>query len=240
MGRVHFEPGSDYMSDSVRSPTFKAVLTASPRLVAPSFRKMLWRCVSIDGAANPRSAAIRFVVCPLAIPRRICISLEVRGARLLFDRGVDSATRRSTSGIIFRGTGLSLRRADNKARCNSPGPASFRTYPEQPTCIIRSRSSLDSDTVQATTLTFGFLVKTALAVAGPSMSGICTSMRIRSGFSASSTFRASAPDEASPTSRRLEAEPSIARAAARGRMLSSTTSTRCTFRSVADFGMRAA
>jgi hypothetical protein len=30
-----------YISDSVRSPTFNAVLTASPRLVAFSFRKML-------------------------------------------------------------------------------------------------------------------------------------------------------------------------------------------------------
>jgi hypothetical protein len=30
-----------YMSASVRSPTFNAVLTASPRLVAFSFRKML-------------------------------------------------------------------------------------------------------------------------------------------------------------------------------------------------------
>src|SRR6202140_3030600 len=125
------ERGTDsaagYMSARLRRPTFKAVLTASPRLVAPSFRKMLWRCVSIDGGARPRSAAIRFVVFPLAMARKISISREVRGARLLLDRGVDSATRLKTSGIILRGTGLSLRSADRRARWSSPGPASFRT-----------------------------------------------------------------------------------------------------------------
>jgi hypothetical protein len=54
------------------------------------------------------------------------------------------------------------------------------------------------------------------------------------------TSSASAPDEASPTSLKFEAELSIARAATRGRTLSSTTSTRKIFPSGEAFAMAAA
>jgi hypothetical protein len=86
----------------------------------------------------------------------------------------------------------------------------------------------------------GYRARRALAVAGPSISGICTSIRTRSGFKDSIAFRASDPDDASPTRRRSDADASIARAAVLGRMLSSTTSTLNTFRFASAFAMRAA
>jgi hypothetical protein len=80
----------------------------------------------------------------------------------------------------------------------------------------------------------------ARAVAGPSISGICTSIRTRSGFNESMALMASCPEDASPTRRRSELDPSIARAAVRGRTLSSTTSTLTTLRFGAAFAMQAA
>ena len=160
------------------------------------------------------------------MPRRICISRDVSDTIAPVGSGVEGATRLRTSGIILRGTGLSLRIAASKARCSSFGPASFRMYPAQPAWIIRRRSSLDSDTVHATIVVVGYLARTALAVVGPSITGMCTSIRTRSGFSLSMAPRASVPDEASPTNRSSVEDPSIVRAAVRGTMLSSTTSTR--------------
>ena len=209
------------------TPSRSAELTASPRLAAFSFLNKFLRCVSTDETARPRSFAMRFVVCPFATALRICISREVNGIGCGVDRGVDCATRLSMSGIILRGTGLSLRSAASNALFNSAGPTSLRTYPEQPACIIRTRSSLDSDTVQAMILRSGYFAINALAVVGPSISGICTSISTMSGFSESTDLSASAPDAASPTRLRSGAELSMARAAVRGTMLSSTTSTRC-------------
>jgi len=114
-------------SAKVISPSLRAELTASPRLLTLSFLKMLWRCVSIDGAASTRSFAIRFVVCPFATARSTCISREVRFTLEWVGSGVVSTTRRTTSGIILRGIGFSFRKAASKARRNSVGPASFRT-----------------------------------------------------------------------------------------------------------------
>ena len=163
---------------------------------------------------------------PLATPRKTWISREVRFTRPGADSGVASAIRRSTSGIILRGTGLSLRRAANNARWSSAGPTSFRTYPEQPACIILSRSSLDSDTVHATILVPGCLARSSLAVEGPSMDGMWTSINTRSGLNRSAALSASSPDEASPANLMSGIDPSMARAAVRGTMLSSTTITR--------------
>jgi len=220
------------------SPIFKAVLTASPRLAALSFRNRLWRWVSTDGALRPSCWARRFVGIPFATPLRICISREVKATLLVpADRGVCSATRRRTSGIIFRGTGLSLRTAAHNARWSSAGPASLSTYPAQPARIIRRRSSLDSDTVHAMTFVSGCWAKSSFVVAGPSIPDMWTSINTRSGFSRPMAWSASAPDDASPTRRRPVAVPSIVRAAARGNTLSSTTSTRCSFRSDAAFAM---
>jgi hypothetical protein len=232
-----WELTSCYRSASVMRPNLRAVLTASPRLVAFSFRKVLCRCVSTDGALRPRSCAIRFVVCPFATPRRICISRDVRATVVACDSGVSLATRRRTSGIILRGTGLSLRIAAPRARCNSPGPESFRTYPEQPACIIRNRSSLDSETVQAMTFTCGCRSNSVRVVAAPSISGICTSISTRSGLSVVMASRAARPDDASPHRRNPAVVPSIVRAAARGRTLSSTTSTLYDLRSDGALGM---
>lgn len=125
--RGSWKSTSRYRSASVISPNFNAVETASPRLVEFSFLKTLCRCVSTDGAFSPSSKANRLVVSPLAIPRRICISLEVRATVVTWDKGDLSATRLRTSGIILRGTGLSLRTAAHNARCSSPGPESFKT-----------------------------------------------------------------------------------------------------------------
>lgn len=96
-------------------PARKAALTASPRLVAPNFLNMLRKWVSIEGDRSPRSLAKRLVVWPFATPRRTCISRDVRETGSARDRGVDSVTRRKTSGIILRGTGLSLRNAASNA-----------------------------------------------------------------------------------------------------------------------------
>jgi hypothetical protein len=208
------------------TPALSAELTASPRLLAPNFLKVFRRCVSTEGTARPRSFARRLVVWPFAMPRSTCISLGVR-----FTKDVDvelgvSATRRKTSGIIRRGTGLSFRIAASNACSNSAGPASFSRYPAQPTRIILSRSSLDSETVQATILRSGNRARTLFAVAGPSIKGMCTSMRTMSGLSLSIIGRAVAPLDASPTKRRSSDAESMARAAVRGTTLSSTTNTR--------------
>jgi hypothetical protein len=219
-------------------PNFKAVLTASPRLVESSFLNMLRRCDSTEGAARPSSRASLFVVSPLAMPRSTCISRDVRAIVLARDKGVCVATRRSTSGIIFRGTGLSLRTAASRARWSSLGPESLRTYPEQPACIILKRSSLDSDTVHAMTFKYGYLAKSRRVLAAPSSSGMWTSIKTRSALSVPTDSSASAPDEASPQNRRPAVVPSIVRAATRGRTLSSTTSTRNVLRLAGASGMR--
>jgi hypothetical protein len=86
----------------------------------------------------------------------------------------------------------------------------------------------------------GYRARRALAVAGPSISGMWTSIRTKSGFRDSTALRASAPDDASPTRRKSEADPSMARAAVLGRTLSSTTSTLNTFRFGVTFAMQAA
>ena len=156
---------------------------------------------------------------------------------VVLESGLCSATRRRTSGIIFRGTGLSLRTADHSALCSSAGPTSFRMYPEQPARIIRRRSSLDSDTVHAMTFACGCWANSSVVVAAPSIPGMCTSMSTRSALTRAIATRASSPDEASPTRRRPVAVPSIVRAAARGSTLSSTTSTRYSLRSDGAFGM---
>ncbi len=156
---------------------------------------------------------------------------------VVLESGLCSATRRRTSGIIFRGTGLSLRTADHRARCNSPGPTSLRTYPEQPARIIRKRSSLDSDTVHAMTFACGCWANNSVVVAAPSIPGICTSISTRSALTLAIATNACSPEDASPTRRRPVAVPSIVRAAARGSTLSSTTRTRYSFRSDGAFGM---
>jgi len=220
------------------SPNFKAVLTASPRLEAFSFRNRLWRCVSTDGTLRPSCCASLLVGNPFATPRRICISLDVKATVFVVrDSGLCSATRRRTSGIILRGTGLSLRTADQSARCSSAGPTSLRTYPEHPARIILKRSSLDSDTVHAMTFVSGWWANSSTVVAAPSMPGICTSIRTRSALTLVMATSASSPEDASPTSRRPVAVPSIVRAAARGSTLSSTTRTRYSLRSNGAFGM---
>ena len=180
----------------------------------------------MEGDRRPRSFANRLVVWPFATPRKTCISREVSATDAAWERGTDSDTRRNTSGIIRRGTGLSLRNAASKACCSSVGPTSLSTYPAQPACIILKRSSLESDTVQATILVSGNLARTTLTVVGPSITGMCTSMSTRSGFRRSIAPIASDPEDASPTNRSADADASIARAAVRGTMLSSTTKTR--------------
>ncbi len=222
------------------SPNLRAVLTASPRLLAVSFRKMFRRWVSTDGTARPESCASFLLVCPFAIPLKICISREVRETVVFCDNGVRSPIRRSTSGIIRLGTGLWLRATDSKAFWSSAGPASLSTYPEQPACIIRRRSSLDSDTVHAITFNPGYRARSSRAACGPSMSGMWTSIRTRSGFRAATCLKASCADAASPTNRRPAAAASRLFAAARGTTLSSTTSTRRARAVGVDLSMRAA
>jgi len=208
------------------SPSLRAVLTASPRLLASSFRKMFRRWLSTDGTASPESCASFLLVCPFAIPLRICISREVSEVVAFCDKGVRSLIRRRTSGIIRLGTGLWLRATDSSAFWSSAGPASFKTYPEHPACIIRRRSSLDSDTVHAITFTEGCRARSSLVACGPSTSGMWTSIKTRSGLSAATCRKASCADVASPTKRSPCAAASKLFAAARGITLSSTTSTR--------------
>jgi len=160
------------------------------------------------------------------MPLKICISRAVSETVVLCDRGVLSPIRRRTSGIIRLGTGLWLRATDSSAFWSSAGPASFRMYPEHPACIIRRRSSLDSDTVHAITFTEGCLAKSSLAACGPSTSGMWTSINTRSGLRAATCLKASCAEAASPTKRRPCAAASKLLAAARGTTLSSTTNTR--------------
>lgn len=187
---------------------------------------MFRRWVSTDGTASPVSCASFLLVCPFAIPLKTCISREVSDTVALWDKGVLSPIRRRTSGIMRRGTGLWLRATDSKAFWSSAGPASFKTYPEHPACIIRKRSSLDSDTVHATTFTEGCRARSSLVAWGPSISGMWTSINTRSGLSAATWRNASCADAASPTKRRPWAAASKLLAAARGTTLSSTTKTR--------------
>jgi hypothetical protein len=159
------------MSASEINPARSAALTASPRLLTRSFLNIFRRCVSTDGTPKSSSFASCFVVCPFAIPRNTCISLYVRDETVADAEG-SAVARRITSGIIRLGTGLSLRMAASNACSSSVGPMSLRTYPLQPARIIRTRSSLASDTVHATILSSGCRERTALTVSGPSRSGM--------------------------------------------------------------------